>query len=202
MAGDISRKRDTPPVSDWHAYYEAAGEDPRSTLVAAADSFAEPGRAVDLGCGTGRDTFELLRRGWSVLAVDGQQEAIDRLLAAAPAGASLEARVARLEDATWPECDLVNSSYALPFVPPQAFAAVWARIVDSLRAGGRFSGQLFGERDEWRTDPRLTFQTRADVARLFAPFDLEQLDEVEDDGKTATGAAKHWHLFHIVARKR
>jgi SAM-dependent methyltransferase len=189
-------------VSDWHAYYEAAGEEPRPTLIAAADSFAEPGRAADLGCGTGRDTFELLRRGWSVLAVDGQQEAIDRLLAAAPAGARLEAQVARLEYATWPECDLVNSSYALPFVPPPAFAAVWARIVDSLRPGGRFSGQLFGDRDEWRTDPKLTFHTRADLARLFATFDLEELDEVEEDGHTATGAAKHWHLFHVVARKR
>jgi tellurite methyltransferase len=189
-------------VSDWHAYYEAAGEDPRPTLVAAADSFAEPGLAVDLGCGTGRDTFELLRRGWSVLAVDGQREAIDRLLAAAPADSRLEAQVARLEDAAWPECDLVNSSYALPFVPPQAFTAVWGRIVASLRAGGRFCGQLFGERDEWRTDPLLAFHTRADVARLLEPFDVEQLDEVEEDGQTATGTAKHWHLFHVVARKR
>jgi SAM-dependent methyltransferase len=189
-------------MSDWHAYYDAAGEDPRPTLVAAADAFPEPGRAADLGCGTGRDTFELLRRGWSVLAIDGQQEAIDRLLAAAPAHARLETRVASLEDAAWPECDLVNSSYAMPFVPPRSFAAVWARIVDSLGTGGRFSGQLFGERDEWRSDPRLTFHTRADVARLLAPFDVELLDEVEEDGQTATGKAKHWHLFHLVARKR
>ena len=29
------------------------------------------------------------------------------------------------------------------------FDEVWARIVDSLRPGGRFCGQLFGERDEW-----------------------------------------------------
>ena len=189
-------------MSDWHAYYEAAGGDPRPTLVAAAESFAEPGRAADLGCGTGRDTFELLRRGWSVLAIDGQREAVDRLLAAAHPGARLETQVARIEEATWPECDLVNSSYALPFVPPQAFPAVWARIIDSLRAGGRFSGQLFGDRDEWRTDPLLTFQTRADIARLLTPFDVELLDEVEEDGQTATGTAKHWHLFHVVARKR
>jgi len=25
--------------------------------------------------------------------------------------------------------------------------------------------------------------------------------EVDEDGTTAVGDAKHWHLFHIVARK-
>ncbi|MEC4815643.1 MAG: methyltransferase domain-containing protein [Scytonema sp. PMC 1069.18] len=36
--------------------------------------------AVDLGCGDGRDTVELLRQGWRVLAIDGEAEAIARLL--------------------------------------------------------------------------------------------------------------------------
>jgi trans-aconitate methyltransferase len=36
--------------------------------------------AVDLGCGAGRDTAELLRRGWRVLAIDAEAEAIRRLL--------------------------------------------------------------------------------------------------------------------------
>ncbi|MEJ1932020.1 class I SAM-dependent methyltransferase [Nostoc sp. NIES-2111] len=37
-----------------------------------------PRFAVDLGCGDGRDTVELLRRGWRVLGIDGAQEAIAR----------------------------------------------------------------------------------------------------------------------------
>ena len=36
--------------------------------------------------GTGRDTAELLRRGWRVVAIDREPEAIDRLLAARRAG--------------------------------------------------------------------------------------------------------------------
>ncbi|MGQ9869558.1 hypothetical protein [Leptodesmis sp.] len=36
--------------------------------------------AVDLGCGDGRDTVELLRRDWQVLAIDGEPQAIARLL--------------------------------------------------------------------------------------------------------------------------
>lgn len=196
-------------VSEWTAYYEAAGDEPRSTLLEALRRFDEEERrerfAVDLGCGSGRDTLELLRRGWSVLAIDGTAEAIERLGARPGLDASerqrLETRVARFGDAEWPAADLVNSSFALPFCPPEAFPALWRRIEGSLRAGGRFSGHLFGDRDGWSGEDELTFQTRGEVEDLLAGFEVERLEEVEEDGSTATGKPKHWHLFHVVARR-
>jgi membrane dipeptidase len=182
----------------WARYFRVAGDDPRGTLVDAAGRFASPGFAVDLGAGTGRDTAELLRRGWRVLAIDGQGEAVARLRAL---GGDLEVVQSRFEDVTWPECDLVNASFALPFCPGPRFPEVWRRIVDSLVPGGRFAGQLFGVNDEWaRTG--LVVQTRAEVEELLAPFEIEHLEEVDREGKTATGETKHWHLFHVVARKR
>ena len=57
-------------MKDWTRYYDAAGDDPRHTMLDALVRFDEPGFAVDLGCGTGRDTFELLRRGWRVLGTN------------------------------------------------------------------------------------------------------------------------------------
>lgn len=195
--------------SDWTEYYEAAGDEPRSTLLEALRRFDEEGRrerfAVDLGCGTGRDTFELLRRGWSVLALDGTAEAIERLgsrpgLSARERG-RLETRLVRFEDADWPAADLVNSSFALPFCPPEAFPALWHRIERSLRPGGRFSGHLFGDRDGWSGEDDMNFHAPAEVEALLASFEVELLDEVEEDGSTATGKPKHWHLFHVVARR-
>src|SRR5579864_1965030 len=100
--------------SDWREYYERTeGRPPRRTLLAALDRFgADAGRrrAVDLGCGDGRDTIELLRRGWRVLAIDAEAAAVARLLARPdlPPGAALETRCARFEDTTWPAVDLVN----------------------------------------------------------------------------------------------
>ncbi len=101
-----------------------------------------------------------------------------------------------------PSCDLVNASWSLPFCPPEVFDIVWERIVASVRPGGRFSGQLFGERDEWATEEDMTFKTREEAEALLAGFELERFDELEEDGKTALGNPKHWHVFNIVARRR
>ena len=194
--------------SDWQDYYErTAGQPPRHTLLAALTRFgaAAIGRsAVDLGCGDGRDTIELLRRGWRVLAIDAEPSAIARLEARPdlPPDARLETRCARFEDATWPAVDLINASFALPLCPPDRFPAVWARIESSLVTSGRFAGQLFGERDEWRGEPGITHHTRAEVERLLAGFAVEMLAEEESDSITPYGKPKHWHLFHVVARKR
>src|SRR5262245_722378 len=152
-------------MTSWTRYYDAAGDAPRDTLLAALERFEDPGGAVDLGCGTGRDTIELLRRGWRVTAVDAEPEALRRLLARVANGERrlLETQASRYEDAVLPACDLVNASWSLPFCTPQRFAEVWARIVASLRPGGRFSGQLFGDRDGWAPADDITFLTRGEA---------------------------------------
>jgi SAM-dependent methyltransferase len=192
----------------WRDYYQKTGErPPRETLLSALDRWAEAGlpagAAVDLGCGTGRDTIELLRRGWSVLAIDAEADAVAGLAGRPdlPAGARLETRVARFENAEWPPCDLVNASFTLPLCPPETFHGLWARIVASLRPGGRFAGQLYGDRDGWAGRPGMTFFTRAEAKALLAPLAVELFREEEEDSVTPRGSAKHWHIFHIVARK-
>jgi membrane dipeptidase len=186
----------------WTRYFDHAADDPRETLLDALARFDEPGFAVDLGCGAGRDTRALLDAGWSVLAIDREQEGIDRLRAAIPDDdGRLQTQVARFHEATWPTCDLVNASFALPFCAPERFPEVWERIVDSLRPGGRFSGQIFGDRDSW-VGTGITVRSREEVLELLKPFDTERFDEVDEEGSTVTGKRKHWHLFHIVARKR
>ena len=191
----------------WPNYYDAvAGQPAHDTLVQAATRFAaemERARfAVDLGCGSGRDTLELLRRGWRVLAIDAEPEGIGRLRGAAPKDAPLETRVQGIEDARWPEADLVNASYSLFFLAPPAFAETWRRVVSSLRRGGRFAGQILGDRDSWAADPAMTHHDRAAAMRLLDGLEVERFDEDEEvNGRTAIGNAKHWHVFQVIARR-
>jgi SAM-dependent methyltransferase len=198
----MSRKQ--PFSGDWAAYYAAtAGRPPRPTLLEALHRFAGPGFAVDLGCGDGRDAIELLRRGWRVLAVDAEKVALDRLRGRPdlPQDAALEMLHGRFEAIDWPECDLVNASFALPLCPPEHFPALWARIRARLIPGGRFAGQLYGERDGWAGREGMTFHRREEVEALLRGLEVEHLAEEESDAVTPRGTPKHWHIYHVVARQ-
>ena len=48
----------------------------------------------------------------------------------------------------------------------------------------------------------MTFHTSEEVRTLFKQFDVEIFNEIEEEGRTAVGNAKHWHLFAVVAIKR
>ncbi|MEG4810690.1 class I SAM-dependent methyltransferase [Microcoleus sp. F8-D3] len=199
---------------NWVTYYQAvAGRPPRETLLKALSIFekgqkggqgdtAPTGFAVDLGCGDGRDTVELLRRGWRVLAIDGEQNAFDRLIDRPIDRHLLQTQLMRFETLTLPPAiDLINASFCLPFCPPAAFSNLWQTIVKSLNPGGIFCGHLFGDRDSWTVFPNRTHHTRQQVEALLQPFEVEWLDEEEHPGVTAIGEEKYWHIFHIVARK-
>jgi tellurite methyltransferase len=190
--------------ADWRTYYKRTGDrPPRPTLLFALDRFAAPGIAVDLGCGGGRDVVEMLRRGWTAWGVDQSASAGEEVLDRPdlPATGEFHFVQDRYERAGWPLCDLVNSSFALPLCPPEGFARVWLHVEQRLRSGGRFSGQLYGPKDSWFGRDGLTFHTKAEVETLFNGWDLELFDEEEDDSTTPRGTPKHWHIWHIVARK-
>jgi tellurite methyltransferase len=192
----------------WGDYYDKLRDrPPRRTLIAALDAFGEPGLewlALDLGCGDGRDVVEILRRGWSVVAVDAEPEALRRLAERKLPGAErLTPIVSRLEDVPLPlGVRLVNSSFAMPLCEPERFHDLWARIAEALPAGGRFSGQWYGRRDSWVDRPGITFLERDAALALLDGFEVEMFDEEEADSTTPRGKPKHWHIFHIVARKR
>lgn len=190
----------------WAAYYEKLRDrPPRRTLLAALDAFGETpadALAIDLGCGDGRDIIEILRRGWSVVAVDAEPEAL-RQLAARELPGSITPIVARLEEVPLPlGVQLVNSSFAMPLCEPERFHELWMRIREELPAGGRFSGQWYGPRDSWVGRPGITFLERDQAMALLDGLDLEMFEEEEADSLTPRGNPKHWHIFHIVARKR
>jgi SAM-dependent methyltransferase len=189
---------------DWEAYYQRReGKPPRETLLKALELFAAPGVAVDLGCGSGIDTLELLRQGWRVVAIDSEPRALAWLKKVVPLEwqARLEMKQAMFEAVELPSCNLVSASASLPFCAPAHFDRFWGKIVMALGRNGRFAGHFFGDRDDWSSNPEMTFHTADQVQSLLADFEIEWLEEKEFEEERPDGEWKHWHSFEVVARK-
>jgi 2-polyprenyl-3-methyl-5-hydroxy-6-metoxy-1,4-benzoquinol methylase len=100
---------------------EAYQEDPDHAVV--EDHFLksevaglQPGRALDLGCGSGPNALMLARRGWSVFGVDWAERAIE-LASQAAGDEGLDATFIVGDITAWEahdKFDLVISTYALP----------------------------------------------------------------------------------------
>jgi hypothetical protein len=75
-----------------------------------------------------------------------------------------------------------------------------------LEPNGRFCGQFFGDRDSWAAPGSgksgITFLSRSEAEALLIGLDVERFLEEETEAERPVGQSKHWHIFHIVAKKR
>lgn len=193
----------------WPDYYAVTADRPAwETTRLAADAFGPLSHgarvAVDLGCGAGRDTRDLLRRGWRVIAVDQQPAAIEviRSLIGPGEDARLTGVVADVGTYEVPAADLVIANLVLPFLAGPAYPATWERITSAVRPGGRIAAMVFGDRDGWADDPTMTCASPETVRSFLHGFELEHWDVGEEDRPTALGEMHHWHRIDVVARRR
>lgn len=200
----------------WSRYYAVTVDRPSWETVrfaierfaAEADAHIAGGKrlpfAVDLGCGAGRDTRELLRAGWRVLAIDREPAALEALRAATLDGLQdhLETRIGDLADIEIPACDLVNASLSLPFLAPEQFWAAWDRALRAVRVGGRVAAMLFGDRDASADDPEMTCPSPDTIRSSLGGFEVEHWVDQEEDSQTALGEPHHFHRIELVARRQ
>jgi SAM-dependent methyltransferase len=184
----------------WRKFIEiTTGQQPWPQLVRAAEMFDKPGDALDAGAGGGRDTAYLLQHGWRVTAVDSSPSAA-AALRRIHHGSELQVVVSSIEDFTPASYDLVNAQFSLPFIPPARFASTVRRLRDSVRPAGLMTATFFGPHDEWNVPgTELSFSTHDEVEQLFSGWEIVELTEAEEDGHTADGTVKHWHVFHLTA---
>lgn len=185
----------------WRRFIAATtGQPPWPELVRAAAIFGRAGDALDIGAGAGRDTIHLLSRGWRVTAVDSSPSALEALRRIPSKRLTIVASTA--QDFAPSTYDLVNAQYSLPFIGAPHFDRSVRRLRDAVRPDGIICATFFGLRDEWnQPGNELVFSSRTDVESRFAGWHLIELDEVEEDGHTSDGSAKHWHVFHLTARR-
>ena len=183
-----------------HFYHLTKDKGPSSGLVKAISLLGHTGDALDLGCGAGRDTRYLLAEGFRVTAVD--QEAASLALLAELQATNLCCVQSTFEDFTFSQYNLVNAHFALPFIKKEQFSAVFSRLKTSLKLCGIFVGEFFGTHDAWNIpNNHMTFLTYEQAHEELEGLTIVAFDEKEFDGRTTEGTAKHWHVYHIIARK-
>ncbi len=189
------------PEFEWERFYRFTQDSPPWPLIIRAVALlGRPGQALDLGAGAGRDTRYLLAHGFHVTAVDRDPQAA--ALLARLAQPALRVVQSSFEDFAFETYDLINAQFALPFVPTRHFQSVFERVKRALQPGGIFAGQFFGIHDQWNTpDHAMTFLTREAAEERLQGLDALEFTEEDADGHVADGSPKHWHVFHIIARK-
>ena len=163
-----------------------------------------PSDAIDLGCGAGRDTIALIKKGWNVLAIDKEdtEEIIRKHLTDEEQKKMkfLNAKFGRMDI---PKTKLIVANYSLSFSKRELFNEIWKKIDDSIIKGGYFVGTLFGKNDSWAKGKNdMTFFDTNNINAMFKEYKILKYEEIEKDKKTALGQDKHWHIFDITAIKR
>lgn len=176
---------------------------PSSLLETAIPLAPDRQRALDLGAGALRDSKFLLSWGFrQVTAIDGEKTM--RKYADKIPATLLKIQIKKMEKLRLPahHFDLINASYSLPFISPPHLPALVKQIIAALKPNGIFCGQFFGPEDSWNIpENKLSFTDRPTLKKLLSPLKIIQFKEEQRDAKTSDGKPKHWHLFHIIARK-
>jgi tellurite methyltransferase len=211
-------------AADAKAFLDASAKwPPRATLLAAIDRLAKQQhagdsvgghstrRAVDLGCGAGTETLELLQRGWQVHAIDAHRSCLEftrRRAEEAGVASRLTLECREFEELVLPPRGyaLAHAGFSLPFCRSEAFGRLWRQISESVLPSGCFAGQFFGEREPLMLGaPRgsVTFHDRSSIERLLGDercpmWSAINLEEIDRPGRGPRGEPKHWHVFHAL----
>lgn len=134
LAEQVAYYRAVAAEYDSHSLQAPGGDE----LVHAIEAFYPEGRVLELACGRGRWTHELLRYASQVTAVDAAPEMLAE--AAEHLGQDLPVRFVQADVFDWrPEArfDVVFFGFFLSHVPEERFGAFWSLVADSLVPGGR-----------------------------------------------------------------
>lgn len=164
-------------VAEQYAARDKELVDETADVYAALNSFAElvpkGGKVLDIGCGTGRDTFFLAERGLQVTGIDFSQAMIERARKLVPSAFFEVKDFEQLDFMN--EFDGVWANASLHHVPKEQLPGVLNSIKRALKPGGYcFIKVKHGQADGLRDNEKFGKV----ISRYFAYYGNQELREL------------------------
>ncbi|MCO5101735.1 MAG: tellurite resistance methyltransferase TehB [Burkholderiaceae bacterium] len=188
----------TPETPDLNARY---GLNPPHSEVVQACRMIEPGKAMDMGCGGGRNALYLGQLGFDVTAVDANPNAVGMLQSVIEQEhiQNIEARVYDINEAALGATyDFIVCTVTLMFLDPTRVDAVIADMQQCTRAGGHNLVVAAMDTDEYPCPMNFPFTLRpGQLSAAYAGWELRKYNE--DVGTMHNGARLQFAT--LLARK-
>lgn len=188
----------TPQAPDLNAKH---GLNPPHSEVVNACRVIEPGKALDMGCGAGRNALYLAGLGFDVTAVDANPNALGMLqsIIEQEAIANIEARLYDINDADLrADYDFIACTVTLMFLDPARVDAVIADMQRCTRAGGHNLIVAAMSTDEYPCP--MNFPFTLGTGELRAAYDGWELLEYNENLGTMHNGAR-LQFATLLARK-
>lgn len=103
-----------------------------------------PKKAIDLGCGAGRDTVYLIKNGWTVLAIDKvDTEKIISSQLSPEEKIKFRFEKQEFENIKLEPNNLLIANFSIPFCAKEHFQEFWKRITNSIIKDRIFCRKFF-----------------------------------------------------------
>jgi tellurite methyltransferase len=198
-------------ISDWQRYISTqALLPPRPHVVDAHLFLGNNGRnkvAVDIACGTGRDTLYLLEKGYQVYAFDKDISSLERLSThpLACSNPSLDLQLSLFEEYPFPKANMINASACLFFCKQNEFSILWHNINKALDVNGIFCGHFLGTNtinvDTHADQPILT-HSQEDIETLLKKYYIISWKVKKESSAQLTGKKQRWLVNTLIAMKK
>jgi len=132
-------------MGDIKKYYENTKDAlPHPMVKKIIDMNIKPKKAIDLGCGAGRDTIYLIKNSWEVLSID--REDTKEIISSKLDNEEIKRfrfNVQNFEDIELEKNNLLVANFSIPFCNKDYFNEFWNKITDSILKDRIFCWKLF-----------------------------------------------------------
>jgi len=183
-------------------YYEETNAKAPSAFLVKTLKFAKGNKAIDLGCGSGVETREIAKNGFSIVAVDVNKD-VKKYFSKEDLK-NIKLKIQSIENFRFVKCDFVFAKSSLVFLSPGKFYKVLENIKKSLKPGGIFAARLWGKKDSDNRsgkNHKCTFVSMDKLKNTFLGYKFLEIVEHEEDKFGADGRMKHWDFIDVIIQK-